>query len=79
MDLDLFNHFGASGTSAEATTSSSGSLKRSALPGNTASKKGRLDELDGIEDRIAGRIVEKVIVSFKIEFVLKCLLMAFPH
>lgn len=69
MDLDLFDHFGASGTSAEATTSSSGSLKRSAVPGNTSSKKGRLDELDGIEDRISGRIVEKVMMSFNIESV----------
>lgn len=60
MDLDLFDHFGASGATTDTATSSSGSLKRKEVQGSTSTKKGRLDELDGIEDRIAGRIVEKV-------------------
>jgi len=61
MDLDLFDHFGSSSTGGDASSGSSGALKRTANHSTaSSSKKGRLDELDGIEDRISGKIVETV-------------------
>lgn len=61
MDLDLFDHFGSTSTGGDASSGSSGAVKRSANHSTaSSSKKGRLDELDGIEDRVSGKIVETV-------------------
>ena len=59
MDLSLFDHLGSSSANTDVGATSSSLKRPSGIQSNTDGKKSRVN-LEGIEDRLAGTVVEKV-------------------